>query len=103
MSLLRMLTASVAILMAGLAGGNEVPELVNINTADAATLARALSGVGLKKAEAIVEYREANGRFDSPEALTEVKGIGTAIVERNADKIVVSGDTGAQPPAPAES
>lgn len=103
MSLLRILTAAAAILMAGLAGGNEAPERVNINTADAATLARVLNGVGQKKAEAIVEYREANGRFDSPEALTEVKGIGMAIVRRNADKIVVSEEAEAEPPASAES
>lgn len=65
---------------------------VNVNTADAPTIARALSGVGVAKANAIVRYREENGRFDTPMDLTKVKGIGAAIVARNEDKIVVSGD-----------
>ena len=34
---------------------------VNINTASAETIANALKGVGLSKAEAIVAYRSANG------------------------------------------
>ena len=67
-------------------------EQVNVNTADASTIARALSGVGVTKAKAIVRYREENGRFDTPMDLTKVKGIGAAIVARNEDKIVVSGD-----------
>ncbi len=63
---------------------------VNINTADASTIASVLSGVGLKKAEAIVRYRETNGRFNAPEELVKVKGIGPATVEKNAGKIIVS-------------
>ena len=63
---------------------------VNINTADAPTIASVLSGVGLKKAEAIVHYRETNGRFNAPEELVKVKGIGPATVEKNAGKIIVS-------------
>ena len=72
------------------------PPSVNVNTADAATIASTLTGVGVKKAEAIVAYREANGRFDAPADLTKVKGIGPSIVEKNAGKIVVSeaGGTG---------
>ena len=66
---------------------NEQPP-VNINTADVAALA-SLSGVGESKARAIIEYREANGPFDSVEALTNVKGIGERIVEKNATRIAV--------------
>ena len=68
----------------------EPPPRVNVNTADAATIASVLVGVGLKKAQAIVAYREANGRFDAPADLAKVKGIGAAIVARNAGKIAVS-------------
>ena len=64
-------------------------EKVNINTADAATLARVLHNVGPAKAEAIVEYRRENGAFRSAEQLAQVKGIGLRTVERNADRIVV--------------
>ncbi|TCV94850.1 competence protein ComEA [Luteibacter rhizovicinus] len=60
---------------------------VNINTADAATLAQSLDGVGLSKAEAIVAWREANGAFESADQLTMVKGIGASLVSRNRDAI----------------
>ena len=90
MTWLRTLFATLALAGAVFAGAQETPERVNINTADAATLARVLNGVGLKKADAIVAHREANGRFDSAADLAKVKGIGEATVARNADKIAVS-------------
>ena len=100
MTLVRMLLGGLAILMAGFVGAEQTPNSVNINTADAATLARVLDGVGLKKAEAIVAHREAHGRFDSAEDLARVKGIGEATVRRNADKIRIVDDPGdgATPP-----
>jgi competence protein ComEA len=64
---------------------------VNVNTADAPTLAQSLDGVGLAKAQAIVAWREANGRFESADQLTEVKGIGQALVDRNREAIQVDG------------
>ncbi|MEH0687939.1 helix-hairpin-helix domain-containing protein [Vibrio cholerae] len=60
---------------------------VNINQASAEELADLLSGVGIKKAQAIVEYRQANGKFSAANDLTQVKGIGEAIVTKNADRI----------------
>ncbi len=89
MALFRTLLAIVAMVFAGFAAA-ETSEVVNINTADAETIARVLNGVGLKKAEAIVQHRETHGRFDSAADLTVVKGIGESIVRKNADKIVVS-------------
>ena len=62
---------------------------VNINTADADTLATVLVGVGVSRAYAIVEYRETHGKFYSAEELTAVRGIGDATVAKNADRIVV--------------
>ena len=62
---------------------------VNINTADAETLSAELEGVGLSKAEAIVQYRETNGPFRSAAELTEVKGIGERTLEINRDNILV--------------
>jgi len=61
---------------------------VNINTADAQTLAT-LNGIGASKADAIVAYREANGPFQSADDLDNVKGIGASTVEKNADRITV--------------
>lgn len=65
----------------------QVATVININTADAEAIAGALSGVGLKKAEAIVAYREANGSFKSLEEVTDVKGIGAKTLEKNAASI----------------
>lgn len=60
-----------------------VAATVNINTADAATLASSLKGVGTARAEEIVRYREAYGPFKSVDELTDVKGIGNATLEGN--------------------
>ena len=62
---------------------------VNINVADAATLAAALNGVGLSRAEEIVRYREAYGPFSSVEELVEVKGIGESTLEKNRTVITL--------------
>jgi competence protein ComEA len=63
---------------------------VNINTADAATLATELTGIGPALAAEIVRDREQNGQFDSPDALARVKGVGARIVEMNRANIRVS-------------
>jgi competence protein ComEA len=63
---------------------------VNINTADAATLATELTGIGPALAAEIVRDREQNGQFDSPDALARVKGVGARIVEMNRANILVS-------------
>ncbi|ETX11002.1 competence protein ComEA [Marinomonas ushuaiensis DSM 15871] len=62
---------------------------LDINTATASQFAAVMSGVGLKKAEAIIAYRDANGRFDSIEQLSSVKGIGAGLLARNKDLIQV--------------
>lgn len=56
---------------------------VNINKANSSQLATALKGVGLKKADAIVEYRSKFGDFKSVDELTSVKGIGAKTVAKN--------------------
>lgn len=56
---------------------------VNINVASAEEIAAALKGIGQKKAEAIVVFRELNGTFLSLEEIAQVKGIGPAILEKN--------------------
>lgn len=56
---------------------------VSINRASAEQLAQALNGVGLKKAQAIVSYREEYGLFKTLDDLKQVPGMGSALVERN--------------------
>ena len=62
---------------------------VNINTADAQTLSKNIKGVGLKKAQAIINYREKNGLFKKIEDLMKVKGIGVKLLEKNAGSLIV--------------
>ncbi|MFC3606723.1 ComEA family DNA-binding protein [Stutzerimonas tarimensis] len=62
---------------------------INLNTADAATLSQALTGIGAAKAEAIVAHRDANGPFTSVDDLLEVKGIGSSTLEKNRARLTV--------------
>ncbi len=62
---------------------------VNINVLDAQALAEELDGVGLSKAQAIVDYRDAHGPFMTVDALADVKGIGPAILEKNRSVITL--------------
>ncbi len=62
-------------------------EPVNINTADAQALADAINGVGLKRAEAIVEYRKQNGPFASVDELVQVRGVGEKSLEKSRERL----------------
>ena len=88
MNTLKTLFSSL-ILSLALAGAAIAGETVNINTADAATIDRVLVNVGPAKAQAIVDYRKANGAFRSAEQLAMVKGIGLKTVEKNRDRIAL--------------
>lgn len=66
-----------------------IADVVNINTADAATLAANIVGVGDKKAQAIVNFREEHGPFRSVDELTQVKGIGLKLVENNRENLTI--------------
>ncbi len=81
--LLLLLTGAVA------SAGNDGSAAVDINQASAETLARVMNGVGPKKAEAIVRYREQHGPFRNVYELVRVKGIGKKTVKRNFDRIRV--------------
>ena len=61
---------------------------VNINTAAAKEL-ETLPGIGEVKAQAIVAYREKNDRFQAPEDILQVNGIGPVIFEAIRDLISV--------------
>ena len=63
---------------------------VDINTANAETISTELNGIGMAKAEAIVEYRKKYGPFKSADDLSLVKGIGDRTVELNRANILVT-------------
>jgi competence protein ComEA len=64
---------------------------VDINTADAATIAKELQGIGLSRAQAIVAYREKNGAFRNADELRKIKGIGAKVLEKNRANIKLDG------------
>ena len=78
------------ILLLSLFAVNAIAAPVNVNTADAKTISDSLSGIGQKKAEAIVKYREEKGPFKTAEDLTNVAGIGEKTVEKNKNDILLS-------------
>ncbi|MCJ0537026.1 ComEA family DNA-binding protein [Enterococcus cecorum] len=63
-------------------------EKLNINQADLTQLQQ-LSGIGEKKAQAIIDYRNENGSFKTIEDLAKVTGIGEKTVEKLRDSITI--------------
>ncbi len=59
---------------------------VNINKASAEEIADSLTGIGIKKAEAIVDYRKKH-KFKSIDELSNVKGIGEKTIAKNKKDI----------------
>ena len=85
MKMFKALLVAVMLLSGGLVWAGSV----NINTADAATLAEGLNGVGIKKAQAIVDYRKKHGAFKSINDLASVKGMSDKLIEKNKDVITL--------------
>lgn len=61
---------------------------VNLNTADAAAL-ESLPGIGPALAQRIIDYRTANGPFQTTAEIQDVRGIGAGIYEKIKDSITV--------------
>ena len=70
-------------------GEREMPQKVDINRAES-WLLQAIPGIGEIKAQAIIDYRQRNGRFRHISEITEVEGIGTAIYQNIKHLITVS-------------
>ena len=83
----RLIAASLLLVSASLASADEAT-IININTADREALAQ-LNGIGEKKAEAIIAWRDKNGTFVSLDQLTEVDGVGDATIEKNREAMVL--------------
>lgn len=61
--------------------------MVDVNTASAKAIAKAMQGVGMGVAKRIIEYREEYGPFQDISELVQVKGIGSKLLKKNIDKI----------------
>ena len=81
----RMMAAMVGMLFSLLSWAGPV----DLNTADAETIARELNGVGQARAQAIVDYRNEYGAFKSTDELLNVTGIGKFILEANEQNILI--------------
>jgi competence protein ComEA len=97
MNMLRKLVAAALVALAfAIATPSFAGQQVDINSAGAKALAEGMNGVGLRKAEAIVAYRETHGPFHSTAELAKVKGIGPRTLEKNRDTIIVGQGARAQ-------
>ena len=85
----RLIAAALSVVFAASAWAGPV----DINRADAATIAKELTGIGPARAKAIVEYREKNGAFKSADELAKVKGVGAKMVEANRANIRIGEST----------
>jgi competence protein ComEA len=77
---------------AGLWAADSQPEAqatININTADAELIAETVKGVGIRKANAIVAYRQKHGDFVSVDELVKVKGIAEKTIDKNRTRLSV--------------
>lgn len=62
---------------------------INLNTADAKALTHSFKGIGQKRAEAIVSYRDTEGHFKSVADLAHVRGLGQSFVDSHLSELEV--------------
>ena len=67
---------------------NQQGDKISLNQANVQQL-QTLIGVGEKKAQAIVEYRQKNGGFKTVDELVNVKGIGPKLLEKNKARLML--------------
>ena len=81
----------IAVFMAALmmSQSNIYAETININQASLEQMVENLNGVGMHKAQAIIDYRVQHGEFESINDLLHVKGIGPSTLERNRDSLLI--------------
>lgn len=74
---------------------------ININSADATLMAAEIGGLGIRRAEAIVRYRNEHGSFTSVDQLSNVPGVSQRIIDINRENLTLgtpAGDTTAAQP-----
>ena len=75
-------------------------QIVDINKADAVTIAENLNGIGNAKAKAIIAYRDLHGDFKNIDDLVRVKGIGEKLIDRNRELISIDAKSPASGTSP---
>ena len=85
----RLVLALALTLLAQLSFSVPALAVVNINTASQDELVALKKGLGPAKAQAIIDYRKANGPFKSVEDLRHVKGIGAKRLDKLRPEITV--------------
>ncbi|MCJ7556478.1 MAG: helix-hairpin-helix domain-containing protein [Gammaproteobacteria bacterium] len=91
MNRFRKILAAIIVAGLGLGVGTVWAGPVDINSADADTLAKELDGIGPSRAQAIVEFREKHGPFKSADELKLVSGIGDKVLDANRGNILING------------
>ncbi len=86
MKTLKVLALSISLIFSAL---NISAAPVNVNTADANAISSNLKGIGMVKAQAVIDYRKIHGNFVNTESLTQVKGIGSRTIEKNKEDILL--------------
>lgn len=86
MKLLNIIALSISLLFSALPLSAEP---VNINTANAKTISSNLKGIGIIKAQAVIDYRTEHGKFTNINNLSMVKGIGKKTIEKNKSDILL--------------
>ena len=83
---------ALALLLVGvLAWADEPIDItINVNSADAETIATHINGIGPAKAAAIVAFREKNGPFKSVDDLLLIQGIGESTLKNNRDRLTAA-------------
>lgn len=76
---IRLIFLTLFILFSGVVAS---AEKININTANKETLMM-INGIGDKKADLIIAYRKENGAFKSVDALANIKGISSNMLDKN--------------------
>ncbi len=79
---------STSIANSSTSSGSNSSSKVRLNSANIEQLMQ-LNGVGKKKAEAIIEYRNKNGKFNSVDDFMKIKGVGPALFNKNKAKLAL--------------